>query len=218
MTAGHYDAIILAGGRARRLDGVSKPDVLLAGCRLLDHSLRSTSTARHRVVVGPDTLAVPPGILLTQEHPAHGGPVAGIEAGLAALVRARTGPGTGTPPVPPAEDPLDIPVLVLACDIPFVASAVPRLLAHLPGVDGAHLLDREARPQWLAAVYRTVALQRALAALAADGGTRNAPFRRLAAHLTLTGVPVRGDECADIDTWADHAHLEAAVAASPAAH
>ncbi|SDB98886.1 Molybdopterin-guanine dinucleotide biosynthesis protein A [Raineyella antarctica] len=201
MTWVTYDAIILAGGRARRLEGACKPEVILAGRRLLDHTLDSTTGARHRVVVGPAALEVPATVLQTQETPAHGGPVAGIEAGLQAL-SGTTGPrsvGDGTP------------ILVLACDMPFIASALPRLLAHLDGVDGTHLVDHECHPQWLAALYRPDALQRGLDTLAADGGTRNASVRRLVAGLAMTAVATSGPECSDVDTWADHAHLETVV-------
>lgn len=197
-----YDTIILAGGRARRLDGISKPDVLLHGHRLLDYSLRATTAARRRVVVGPPTLTVPPDVLHTQEHPAHGGPVAGIDVGLAMLDRHRR-----------SADRPDLPVLVLACDIPHVATALPRLLAAYqdPAVrpaDGAFLVDPDGRAQWLAAVYRPEGLRRALAVLAADAGIRDASVRRLTAHLDLRPVPVEGAEGTDIDTWADHARLD----------
>ena len=200
-----YDAVILAGGRARRLHGASKPDVMRAGRRLVDHCLSSVPGSRRRVVVGPATIDVPRGVLRTQESPAHGGPVAGIAAGLAALH-----PSTADGP-PPADE---TPVLVLACDMPFLVAAVPLLLARLAAegpaseLDGACLQDDDGRTQWLAAVYRPSSLHRALRVLSADGGTRNAPVRRLASLLTLTEVPAHGTACADIDTWADHALLE----------
>ena len=205
MPRAAYDTVILAGGQARRLHGASKPDVMLAGRRLVDHCLASVPGARRRVVVGPATLQVPPGVLRTQESPAHGGPVAGIEAGLVALHPAMA---DGQPPQDEA------PVLVLACDMPFLFSAVPLLLARLSAasndaeLDGACLLDSDGRAQWLAAIYRPSGLHRALAALTSTGGTRNAPVRRLVAQLILAEVPVHGKECADIDTWADHEQLE----------
>lgn len=205
MPGAVYDTVILAGGQARRLHGASKPDVMLAGRRLVDHCLAAVATARRRVVVGPSTLQVPPGVLRTQESPVHGGPVAGIEAGLGAL-HPSTADGQ-----PPRDE---TPVLVLACDMPFLFSAVPLLLARLePGgndreLDGACLLDSDGRVQWLAAVYRPSGLHRALTALASTGGSRNAPVRRLVAQLTLAEVPVHGSECADMDTWADHEQLE----------
>lgn len=200
-----YDAVILAGGQARRLHGACKPDVMLAGRRLVDHSLASVPGSRRRVLVGPPTIAVPPGVLRTQESPAYGGPVAGIEAGLRALHPSTTRQAR------PLDD---TPVLVLACDMPLLASAVPLLLArlaqerHATRLDGACLVDDDGRLQWLAALYRPSSLHRALRTLTADGGIRNAPVRRLASLLDLAEVPVHGRECADVDTWADHALVE----------
>ena len=83
--AAAFDAVVLAGGTARRLGGVSKPDVELAGRRLLDHALAATAGARRVVVVAPASVAVPDGVTRTLEDPPHGGPVAGLAAGLAAL-------------------------------------------------------------------------------------------------------------------------------------
>lgn len=208
MPRAAYDAVILAGGQARRLHGASKPDVMLAGRRLVDHCLSSVPEARRRVVVGPTSLRVPRAVLRTQEYPEHGGPVAGIEAGLAALHPETT---DGQPPRDRT------PVLVLACDMPFLFPAIPLLLDRLAAgcteghLDGACLSDDAGRPQWLAAVYQPDALHRALRTLAAGLGTRNAPVRRLADHLTIAEVPARGAVCADLDTWADHEQLEKAA-------
>ncbi|MEE6288681.1 NTP transferase domain-containing protein [Georgenia sp. MJ173] len=115
-----HDAIVLAGGTGRRLGGASKPALMLHGRRLLDHALTATAGARSVAVVAPDTIAVPDGVLRTLEDPPHGGPVAGIAAGLAALDRAAQAAARGSAPL----------TLVLACDIPGAASAVPRLLAR----------------------------------------------------------------------------------------
>lgn len=104
-----YDAVVLAGGRARRLGGVSKPDVAVGGRRLLDRTLEATVGAREVVVVGPAEVA-PPGVRVTREDPPGGGPVAGLAAGLAALPDGAAW------------------VLVLACDLPRVAGAVGDLL------------------------------------------------------------------------------------------
>ena len=121
-----HDAVVLAGGQGRRLGGVSKPDVEVAGRRLLDHALDAAAGARRVVVVGPDSLTRP-GIPTVMEDPPLGGPVAGIQAGLAHL-DALAAPGD------------EAVVLVLACDVPLATVAVPRLLIALdsaPGTDGA---------------------------------------------------------------------------------
>lgn len=184
-----FDAIVLAGGTASRLDGVSKPDVELAGRRLLDHTLAATAGAGRVVVVAPESVAVPDGVVRTLEDPPHGGPVAGLAAGLAALDGHPAG-GTGTAPL----------LLVLSCDVPFVAGAVPRLLAAVgEGADGACLRDASGYLQWLVAVYRTGALRGRLDA----SERRGSSVRALVAPLRLTAVPARGQEAADVDTWAD---------------
>lgn len=196
-----FDAIILAGGTASRLDGVSKPDVELAGRRLLDHTLAATAGAGRVVVVAPESVAVPDGVVRTLEDPPHGGPVAGLAAGLAALDGHPAG-GTGTAPL----------LLVLSCDVPFVAGAVPRLLAAVgegavgegavgEGAEGACLRDASGYLQWLVAVYRTAALRGRLDALASE--RRGSSVRALVAPLRLAAVPARGQEAADVDTWAD---------------
>lgn len=186
-----YDAMVLAGGRARRLGGASKPDVEVRGRRLLDHVLGAVSGAHATVVVGPAGLDVPEGPRRTSEDPPLGGPVAGLSAGLAELRRGR--------------EPAALTV-VLACDAPFVASALPRLLAAVhadPEADGAVLGDPGGRLQWLTGCYRTDALARAL-----TGDGRDRAVRDVVAGLRLGTVPARGLEAVDLDTWEDVAALD----------
>lgn len=180
-----FDAVVLAGGRARRLDGASKPDVVLAGRRLIDRTLDATAGARAVVVVGPPEVA-PPGVRVTREDPAGGGPVAGLASGLAALPDGAA------------------LVLVLACDLPRVAGAVPALLAAAGRApDGAVLVDRDGRRQPLAAVYRRTALDGALDHVQADRGLQGASMRSLLAQMTVVEVPDSGGHGADVDTWSD---------------
>lgn len=195
-TAPDFDAVVLAGGTARRLGGVSKPDVELAGRRLLDHALDAASGARRVVVVAPPSVAVPPGVLRTLEDPPHGGPVAGIAAGLGAL-EDDDGVSSPTPSL----------VLVLACDVPGAAGAVPdlvRVAAASPG--GACLVDAAGHRQGLVGVYRRQGLRARLAEL---GGGRDVSVRALLAGLPLTEVRARETETADVDTWADLAAIAA---------
>jgi molybdopterin-guanine dinucleotide biosynthesis protein A len=185
-----FDAVVLAGGTGRRLGGTSKPDVRLGGRRLLDHALAATAEAGRVVVVAPENVVVPDGVLRTLEDPPHGGPVAGIAAGLAVLGDADD---TGAPWV-----------LVLACDVPYAASAVPRLRSAVTEgyADGAVLVDAEDHPQWLAALYRTAALRERV------GEHPGGSVRALVAGLDLRRVRAAGTEAADVDTWADLAALE----------
>jgi len=183
--ASGYDAIVLAGGAGRRLGGVDKASVLVGDRSLLDRVLQALAGAGRIVVVGPPR-TLPPGVLSTSEHPPGGGPVAAVAAGLE-LVRA----------------PL---VTVLACDLPFVtAETVARLAAPLTAdgaatCDGAHLLDEGARRQPLTAVYRTLSLRAAVAALDQVWGS---PMRGLIAGLLMVDVRASAGQAWDCDTWND---------------
>lgn len=105
MSGGVLDVIVLAGGTGRRLGGACKPDVLVAGRRMLDHVLDGVAGLRGRglpagrvVVVAPQQVALPDGVLRALEDPPLGGPVAGVAAGLGALglLGPRTGSGSRT--------------------------------------------------------------------------------------------------------------------------
>lgn len=191
-----FDAVVLAGGAAERLGGVSKPDVELGGRRLLDGALVAVADAREIVVVGD--VDVPDGVHRTLEEPPRGGPVAGLAAGLDALDSA--GPGAPW-------------TVLLACDLADPLPALGRLLAawsyaqrteEVPTDehDGWCLEDPAGRPQWLFGIHRTTALRAALERL---GPPHGAPMRNLFADSTLVTVPASADDVADIDTWTDHA-------------
>jgi molybdopterin-guanine dinucleotide biosynthesis protein A len=236
-----FDAVVLAGGRARRLGGVSKPDVVVGGRRLLAHVLDAvgasgpSGAASRTVVVGPPGLDVPAGVVRTLEDPPDGGPVAGLSAGLAALRR-----GDPEPSDLPSDVPSDVPgsgaperdprlgvgrralgaepwVLVLACDVPRAARAVPDLVAACAtlapddAVAGAVLIDPGGRDQPLVALYRRAALDEALTVLAATrgpDGVHGASLRALLAPLTLVRVPDDARASADVDTWDDVRDLD----------
>ena len=187
-----FDAIVLAGGRALRLGGASKPDVEVGGVALLDHALAAVAGANHVVVVGPPQVARP-GVATVLEDPPDGGPVAGLAAGLDAL---------------PADGP-EL-VVVLACDVPGAGRVLPALLAAAEGTvaDGARMLGAEGRPQHLVAVYRRTTLRTALAALPAVHG---AAMHRLVGGLRLVDVADGEDATADADTWADVERLDATL-------
>lgn len=72
--------IVLAGGTGKRLGGCSKPDLLIAGDRLISWTL-SFLPKVPTVVVAPEEVEVPEKIFLTMEEPPGSGPAAGIVAG-----------------------------------------------------------------------------------------------------------------------------------------
>ncbi|MDQ0960555.1 molybdopterin-guanine dinucleotide biosynthesis protein A [Streptomyces sp. B4I13] len=188
-----YDAVVLAGGGARRLGGADKPGVRVGGRALLDRVLGACEDARATVVVAEPRPTARP-VRWAREDPPGVGPVAALDAGLRHTA---------------ADD-----VLVLSADLPFLtADTVRRLLAALragPG-EGVLLTDGDGRDQPLVAAYRTAALRRELAVLTADrGGLAGLPLRRLTAGLELTRVP---DPVAsfDCDTWDDIASARARI-------
>lgn len=191
-----FDAVVLAGGAAQRLGGVSKPDVELGGRRLLDGVLIAVADAREIVVVGD--VEVPEGVHRTVEDPPLGGPVAGVAAGLDTM--ATTAPMADW-------------TVLLACDLADPLPALGRLIAawsHAQRTDavdtdehdGWCLADSSGHPQWLFGIHRTASLQRALARL---DSPRDRSMRGLLAESTLVTVPAADDDVADIDTWTDHA-------------
>jgi len=179
--AATVDAILLAGGRASRVDGAAKPLFEVNGRTLLRagvDAVRSGGAARI-VVVGPrldDALAV----TWAREDPPFGGPVAALIAAL---------------PHVEADE-----VLVLACDLPTAGPAVAALPDPLPtGVDGACLDD--GRRQWLIGRYRTAALRAAASGLPDRG--RDAAMRALLGGLHIEAVVVDPSLTRDVDTWDD---------------
>ncbi|WP_199721636.1 molybdenum cofactor guanylyltransferase [Cellulomonas rhizosphaerae] len=184
-----FDAVVLAGGAGSRLGGVVKADVEVAGRALLDHVLGGLGSAAAVVVVGPPPVARP-GVARVLEDPPGGGPVAGLAAGLAHLVASSA-------PV----------VVVLGCDVPRGAEAVPALLAAVGEADGARLVA-DGRPQHLVAAYRRSILAGALERL---GDPAGASMRSLVAGLDLVDVPDVGDLGADADTWSDVRRLDASL-------
>ena len=191
------DAIVLAGGAASRLGGTDKAAVEVAGRPMLAHVLDAVADARRVVVVGPPTPGAG-GADLVQEEPARGGPVAGLAAGLDHL-----GPDG------------DVPVLVLACDLPLARHLVPVLVAagsalHGPAArDGVVVVDASGRRQHLLAIYRRAALAGAVSSLRAAGGVHGASMRRLTELLDVDEVPDPTGAAHDGDTWEDVAELDA---------
>lgn len=191
-----YDAVVLAGGAARRLGGADKPGLRVGGRPLLDRVLAACAGARTTVVVaGPRPTARP--VTWAREDPPGGGPLAALAAGL----RHTT-----------AEY-----VVVLSADLPFLGEpTVARLLSALAAseADGVLLTDAEGRDQPLVAAYRVAAVRRELAALAREReeGTEltGMPLRRLTGALRLDRVP---DAVAsfDCDTWDDIATARARI-------
>ncbi|WP_333745111.1 NTP transferase domain-containing protein [Streptomyces ardesiacus] len=194
-----YDAVVLAGGAARRLGGADKPGLRVGGRALLDRVLAACAGARTTVVVAEPRPTARP-VTWAREDPPGGGPLAALAAGLRHTSAEH--------------------VVVVSADLPFLAGpAVERLLSALAAgdADAALLTDADGRDQPLVAAYRASALRRELAALARDRaeGAEGAPLtglplRRLTGALRLTRLP---DAVAsfDCDTWDDIATARARI-------
>ncbi|MFD5336324.1 NTP transferase domain-containing protein [Streptomyces hawaiiensis] len=188
-----YDAVVLAGGAARRLGGTDKPGVRVGGRALLDRVLAACGGALRTVVVAAPRPTARP-VTWAREDPPGGGPLAALDAGL----RHTT-----------AEH-----VVVLSADLPFLQEpTVGRLLHALrtSGCDGVLLTDPDGRDQPLVAAYRTPRLREELALLAGrHGALTGLPLRRLTAELNLTRIsdPVASFDC---DTWDDIATARARI-------
>lgn len=176
-----FAAVILAGGRAARLDGIDKASVEVGGRTLLAHALDAVVDAAEVVVVGEPVLTERP-VTFTTESPRYGGPVAALLTGRDALLRR-----TAT-------------VAVLAVDMPHLtAHTFRRLHEAAAGRDGAALTDPDGHRQ-LALVLD---LDRLDAVRPDHEGQHDLALHRLLAGLDLADVPALGDEHRDLDTWAD---------------
>ncbi|MEU6309602.1 NTP transferase domain-containing protein [Streptomyces sp. NPDC047014] len=195
-----YDAIVLAGGAARRLGGADKPALSVGGRALLDRVLDACPDARTTVVVGARRPTARP-VRWTREEPPGGGPVAALDAGLR-VVTAEL-------------------VLVLSADLPFLDRDTVRALLAAPGArgtegaegaEGALLRDAGGRDQPLVAAYRAEPLRREIALLAAEhGGLAGLPLRALTAELDLVPVVAQPLAAFDCDTWDDLAVARARI-------
>ncbi|WP_300683334.1 NTP transferase domain-containing protein [Nocardioides sp.] len=183
-----WAAIILAGGRGSRLDGVDKAGIEVSGRTLLEWTLDACIDAREVVVVGDQVPTERP-VTFTREHPRFGGPVAALLTGVDALLSR---PGyLGVLPV-------DMPHLTMG--------TMRRLTDAAEGADGAVLIDPAGRHQWAMVVKR----DRLLESRPSYEEQHAMAMSHLLAGLTLVEVPAVGAEHRDIDTWGDLRDLDEA--------
>jgi molybdopterin-guanine dinucleotide biosynthesis protein A len=187
-----YTAVVLAGGRAARLGGQAKPQLVVGSRTILAAVLDAVADAAARVVVGPPQ-PVPPGTLVVREQPPGGGPVAALRAGLAPVTT-------------------DV-VAVLAGDLPFVTrDLVHELRRRLTG-DGVLVVDSTGQDQLLLGVWRTAALRAALPDAAAHTSMRKLLAPMAVRRLRPQPAPGQPPPWTDCDTPADLAKARAWAAA-----
>jgi len=178
-----FDAIVLAGGTAKRLGGVPKHSIVVDGKTLLERTLAAVSDAARIVVVGDDLLRPLVGdATLVREEPPLSGPAAGIGAALPHVTAGR--------------------VIVLACDQPYVADAI-RPLLDADGLDGVIAIDAEGRRQNLTFVARADALR---TAVGRQPTLADMAVHRLLQPLDLAEVSVPARALRDVDAWEDLGH------------
>jgi molybdopterin-guanine dinucleotide biosynthesis protein A len=208
MSAGPIEAVLLTGGMAQRLGGQLKGEIDIGCGPLLVGELDAVvrSGIDRAVVVGPGPRRSPAGLDLTvtREDPPFGGPGAAVAAALPLLHADWT--------------------LLLACDLPGSDRLVPMLLdSWRRTVDDDRcegvVLEAAGRPQWLAGIYRTEPLRRALAetpppaAPPRDVPPRGPAIGRVLDRLRLRRVPDRDGVSRDVDTPDDLAWWTEQVAA-----
>ena len=176
-----FNAVVLAGGTAARLDGVDKASVEHQGRTLLCWALDAVVDAGEVVVVG-DPVPTERPVTFTREDPRHGGPVAALLTGRDALLRERPW------------------LAVLACDMPRLTPATfRRLRGAAAGRDGAVLVGPDGRRQ-LAFVVTATGLD---AVRPGHEEQHGAALQPLLTRLDLAEVPAVDQEHRDVDTWED---------------
>ena len=204
-------AVVVAGGASRRLNHVPKASLSDGTSTLLDCALEAVAAASPRVVVGPESLPLPPEVLRTREDPPFSGPAAAIHAGLECIAAACERSQT---PVPNW-------CLILGVDTPRIAPAVQQLIAAAQSAEraaGFSPADSEATAgsessegsessagfwgvaegiyQPLVGIYRFEAIR-----LVFSTGTTDASVRSFLRRLNPVAVQMSAANTADVDTW-----------------
>lgn len=188
-------AVVLDGGRGRRMGGIDKPGLEVDGRSLRAAVVAAVAGADDVLLVGPSSSedsSLPAAVRRVQEEPPFAGPLAALAAAVPLVER-------------------DV-MLVLAADLVHpqaLPAALLEALAAAPGAEAAVAVDADGRRQWLAAAYRTDAVRRALASLTGIDGIADHRFGDLVDLLIAVDVP-RSDT-ADVDTPDDLARARAGV-------
>jgi molybdopterin-guanine dinucleotide biosynthesis protein A len=167
-------ALVLAGGRARRLGGIDKALIEIRGVTMLDRVLGAAAPhCDQLVVVGRPRETTVPGVRFTIEPEPGGGPVPAVAAGLDRVQEAEE-------------------VAVLAVDLPLLRDEHVRTL--FVGLEGEGVAAVAAADNWgranpLLAAYRADALRAALdGAGAGDPAARMLPLATVIVNLGEAGT------------------------------
>lgn len=182
-------ALVVSGGKATRLGGITKTALTVDGVPLIKRALtavRDVSPHCPAVVVG-DTEGLDDlgHVTHLREDPPFSGPAAAIAAGVEHVTTEF--------------------VVVLAADLPRIDAHTVRALVDAVGEsdcavpDCAVAVDPAGRAQYLTAVWRT----RALAEVVSAAEVAHRPARTLYDRCTWVPVHLEQATTADIDTFAD---------------
>jgi molybdopterin-guanine dinucleotide biosynthesis protein A len=185
---GGVGGVVLAGGAARRMGGVDKAALPVAGVGMLDRVLMAARPlCEGLVVVGPLRPTVVDGVQFVQERRPGGGPAPAVLAGFRAV---------GAPDV----------CLVLATDLPLITTAaLTSLLAVLDRepAEAVAAIDDRGSDNPLLAAYRRRWLCRATVRRLPPG----APARALL-PTTVTGIALGGEVTLNVNRPADRHRAE----------
>jgi molybdopterin-guanine dinucleotide biosynthesis protein A len=178
-----FDAIVLAGGGSNRMGGLDKLREIVGGVPLLERALDAVRDAKHIVVVGErlepwqeyDWLA---------EDPRGAGPAYSVAAGMQHLADAAR-----------SDHSTQRSIVLVAGDMPFTATAIPRLLTAQRAHDAAVLTDESGRLQYLVAAWSRRALNARIRDIAP-----HAAMRALYRDADIATVAAENGEAIDCDT------------------
>ncbi len=194
-------AVVVAGGASRRLNHVPKASLSDGTNTLLDCALEAVASASPRVVVGPENLPLPSGVLRTRENPPFSGPAAAIHAGLECIAADCERSQVLLPEW----------CLILGVDTPRIAPAVQQLIAAARAADQASVGQSapagaassagfwgvaEGIYQPLVGIYRFEAIRSVFST-----GTTDASVHSFLRRLRPVAVQMSAADTADVDTW-----------------
>ena len=194
-------AVVVAGGASRRLNHVPKASLSDGTNTLLGCALEAVDAASPRVVVGPESLPLPSGVLRTREDPPFSGPAAAIHAGLECIAAD----------CERSQVPLPEWCLILGVDTPRIAPAVQLLIAAARVAEQASVGQSapagvassagfwgvaEGIYQPLVGIYRFEAIRSVFST-----GTTDASVRSFLRRLRPVAVQMSAADTADVDTW-----------------
>ena len=181
-----FAAILLSGGNARRLGGVDKATLEIAGVSCFARVLRAVALANSVVVVGKPISIEDPRVSFIQEEPPGSGPVAAISAALSVIDTQL--------------------VTVLSVDVPLVSGATDQLLSAWSQGDVALVASDGIHESYLVSLFDTAALRGAIDALSTPV---NASMKSVLAHIAYRAVTVSDpDMLIDLDTPEDVKRVE----------